>query len=244
MGSVKIETDMAACVYNTRGRKVDYKQLNDPPWPKEVAKRRQKPKDKLYPVEVVERDPNDANRVMIRYIGYSTIYDEWRNCSEIIDLTRPDQLPTLTSSLGFSLYDRLASKIKNSLRSSRKSNPVVRIDMDFDYEIYNRDMKTLGQLKEMKGGDEVYSIVHYGDLDTVLGPKWFIRGLNDAGDFCYTILNTVRFYLRKKLPLIDYQPQEDGKIRKMVYSQGYSLVFTFVRGDGVSSDYMKVYSSQ
>ena len=114
--------------------------------------------------------------------------------------------------------------------------------MDFDYEIYNRDMKSLGQLKEMKGGNEIYSIVHYGDLDAVLGPKWFIRGLNDAGDFCYIILNTARFYLRKKLPLIDYQPHEDGQIRKMVYSQGYSLVFTFVRGDGVPSDYMKMYS--
>jgi hypothetical protein len=207
-------------VYNTRGRKVDYKQLNDPPWPKEAANRRQKPaserKDKLYPVEIVERDSNDASRVKIRYIGYSTGYDEWRNRSEIVDLTRPsDQLPTLTSSLGFSLYDRLASKIKNSLRSPRKSSPEVRIDMDFDYEIYNRDMKSLGQLKEMKGGNEIYSIVHYGDLDAVLGPKWFIRGLNDAGDFCYTILNTVRFYLRKKLPLTDYQPHEDGQIRKM-----------------------------
>ena len=60
--------------------------------------------------------------------------------------------------------------------------------------------------------------------------------------FAIQFLNTVRFYLREKLPLIDYQPpQEDGQIRKMVYSQGYSLVFTFVRGDGISSDYMSVF---
>ena len=99
---------------------MDYKQLNDPPWPKEVTNRRQKPaserKDKLYPVEIVERDPNNASRVKIRYIGYSTGYDEWRNHSEIVDLTRPsDQLPTLTSSLGFSLYDRLALSLSLSL---------------------------------------------------------------------------------------------------------------------------------
>ena len=71
------------------------------------------------------------------------------------------------------------------------------------------------------------SIINYSDLNAVLGAKWFIRGLNEAGDFCY---ETVRFYLRKKLPLVDYQPHGDGQVRKIVYDQGYSLVFMFVRG--------------
>ena len=167
---------------------MDYKRLSNPPWPMDVWQKAEK--DKLYPIEIIERDPNDTSRIKIHYIGYSTDYDEWRSCSEIVDLAHPsDQLPTLTSSPGFSLYDRLASRIKNSLKSPRKSSPEVRIDIDFDCELFNRDMKRLGQPKEKKSGNEVYSIVHYSDLDTVLGAKWFIRGLNDAGDFCYAILN-------------------------------------------------------
>ena len=51
---------------------------------------------------------------------------------------------------------------------------------------------------------------------------------------------TVRFYLRKKSPLVDYQPHGDGQVGKIVYDQGYSLVLMFVRGDGVSSDFMSV----
>ena len=77
---IKIETGMG--VYSTQGCNVDYRQLNDPPWPKEVANGRQKPKDKLYPIEIVKRDPNDASRVKIRYIGYSIVYDEWCNRSD------------------------------------------------------------------------------------------------------------------------------------------------------------------
>ena len=51
----------------------------------------------------------------------------------------------------------------------------------------------MGQLKEKKRGSEVYSIVNYSDLNAVLGAKWFIRGLNEAGDFCYAFKETVRF---------------------------------------------------
>ena len=135
--------------YNTRGCKVDYKTLSDP-WPKDVTtRRRRKADDELYPIEIIERDPEDATRMKIHYIGYSSSYDEWRNCGEIVDLT--DQLPSLTgSSLGFSLYEQLASKVKKSLKSPRMSSPEVRIDIDFDQELYNRDMKKLGQLKEKK----------------------------------------------------------------------------------------------
>lgn len=50
----------------------------------------------------------------------------------------------------------------------------MRIDIDFDQELYNRDMKKMGQLKEKKRGSEVYSIVNYSDLNAVLGAKWFI----------------------------------------------------------------------
>ena len=66
---------------------MDYKWLSNPPWPKDVRQKAEK--DKLYPIEIVERDPNDTSRVKIQYIGYSTNYDEWCSCSEIVDLAHP-----------------------------------------------------------------------------------------------------------------------------------------------------------
>ena len=60
--------------YNTRKRKVDYKQLNEVEGiPRE---KRRKNSDELYPVEVVERDTVNA-WVKIHYIGYSANEDEW-----------------------------------------------------------------------------------------------------------------------------------------------------------------------
>ena len=105
-------------------------------------------------------------------------------------------------------------------------------------------MKVKGILKKQHRHREIYGITRYGDLDDFLGSKWFIRGLNENGDFCYAILNTVTFYLKQKNNLVDFKPNEkDGSIIKCIYSQGSSLVFTFVRGDGVSANFLSVYSS-
>lgn len=59
----------AGMAYNTRRRKIDYKQLSNP-WPKDIAACRQKKqvKDKLYPIEILERDPN-SSRVKLRILA-------------------------------------------------------------------------------------------------------------------------------------------------------------------------------
>ena len=75
----------------------------------------------------------------------------------------------------------------------------------------------------------IYTIRHYSDLYSLLGSKWFIRGINENGDFCYVVLDTVMFYLSERLPLVDYQPTENGSGLKKLYFRGYSLVFSFVR---------------
>ena len=46
----------------------------------------------------------------------------------------------------------------------------------------------------------MYVIKTYSDLDTILGEKWYIRGLNINGDSYYAIKETVCFYLTKNLP--------------------------------------------
>ena len=59
--------------------------------------------------------------------------------------------------------------------------------MDFDKAVYESGLKVLGTLKKSERGVDKYVIKNYSDLDTVLGKKWYIRGLNINGDFCYAI---------------------------------------------------------
>ena len=83
---------------------------------------------------------------------------------------------------------------------------------------------------------EKYTITNYSDLDDLLGKQWYIRIVNPMGDFAYVILKTVSFYLTKGRPILDYEvvQKEDGTLDfvPMYIEQLYSLIFTFVRGDG------------
>ena len=48
-----------------------------------------------------------------------------------------------------------------------------------------------GQVKKVQSGVEIYNVTKYADLDKLLRPKWFIRGFNENGDFCYAVLDTI-----------------------------------------------------
>ena len=230
---------LAQRMYNTRGKRVNYKELS-----KGTALPRSKraKKQELFPIEIVENDIT-TGKVKIHYCGYSNDYDEWRDPGDIVDLSSPSPTPLLTSS--FSLHQELALKIKRSLQNTRKSSPEVRIEMEFDKVLYDSGLKVHGQMKKVQRGVEIYSVAKYADLDELLGPKWFIRGFNENGDFCYAILDTVHYYLQAKRSLVDFKPASDNaKPRKCVYSQGYSLFFCFIRGDGVACDFHRIYTSQ
>ena len=87
-------------------------------------------------------------------------------------------------------------------------------------------------------------ITQYQDLDDLLGINWHVRGLNPAGDCCYPILDTIRFYIRRRRALIEYAPLPDeSKSKKVEQKQGFILVFLFVRGDGLSHDLKSMYWS-
>ena len=219
---------------------MDYKASNDIVLP--VAKKCHRPRQKseLYPIEVIERD-DEAKRVKVHYTGYGSSDDEWKDEDDIVDLTQGcDVEPTHLITPTFNLYQQLALKIKGSLQSSRKGTPEVRIVMDFDKLQFDGGIRRVGTLKTKKGHDK-FAIKNYSDLDEFLGRKWFIRGINSNGDFCYAMLETVRFYLSQKPPLVDFYP-EDQHFKKKLYHRGYNLVFSFVRVDGVASNFHSIYT--
>ena len=140
----------------------------------------------------------------------------------------------------FSLHKELGSQIKSSLLSQRRTNPDIKIEMSFDKDLYNEGLRSAGFVKCIKRGIEHCTIRKYNDLDGLLGARWHYRGLNEAGDFCYIIENTIDFYLRKKRQLVQYIPTKDGTPIRVSISTGYTLVFKFVHGDGTGAQFEKL----
>ena len=197
----------------------------------------------LYRVEVVEEN-TATSQVKVRYIGYSTSFDEWREKEEIVDLSDSDSedgdVPTEFPSgtiQRFCLLQELAVRIKQSLISSRKGNPVCHIVMSFD-KIFFDSLAVRGALQSKAGRSsrvhtrQVYTISHMKHFEDLLGARWYIRGLNTAGDFCFVTPGTVEFYLRETKGKVDYQLESDGSMRQFYFGKGCQLVFSFVRGDG------------
>ena len=90
------------------------------------------------------------------------------------------------------------------------------------------------------GSSQKYKITAYSEI---LGERWYFRVVNPIGDFSYAILDTIRFYLTKGRPILEYDvsQKEDGTLDfiPMHIEQSHSLVFTFVRGDGNKNDLVK-----
>ena len=60
-------------------------------------------------MEVVERD-NAAKRVKVHYTGYGSSEDEWKDESDIVDLTQDEPVHLITPT--FNLYEQLARRSK------------------------------------------------------------------------------------------------------------------------------------
>ena len=208
----------------------------------------------LFRIRVVEER---GSKVKVHYIGYNKRFDEWKERDELVILdnngscrsgnasvshsgnssttrTGIASLPTVWQP--FSLYIELGNKVKSSLQSSRRESPAVKLDMTFDKLLFEGGLGRLGMEKRVCCGIRRYTIRAYSDIDSLLDKGWHWRGLNEAGDYCYVILDSVEFYLYRKRPLQEFFPSSPS-----CYScdrdQGYGLVFTFVRGDGLASDF-------
>ena len=108
----------------------NYKELSDITLPRRT-KQKANP-SRLYPIDVVEQDAN--GRLKIHYIGFSSVFDEWREPSDIVPLSEKGGSSHNDTSpyLPFSLYSELGNAIKKALISGRKESPHVRIEMPFD----------------------------------------------------------------------------------------------------------------
>lgn len=190
---------------------------------------RPQPLTSLYPIEILEED---TTKYKVHYIGYSSKHDEWKDKEDVVNL---DDDP-VTEAEALSLNYELASKIKSSLNSSRKDSPVVKILMPFGKADFDTGLKVCGKTKTVTHGVERYTVQRYQDLDELLGKNWHYRGINDNGDFCYAILETIEFYIYRRRAIQEYTPfmNSSGTIipEKKHRNTGYMLAFCFVRSNG------------
>lgn len=207
---------------------------------------KQVPPDHLYPLRIVEED-DEQQLVKVHYEGFSSRFDEWRAKNDIVEISTyesevdNEEDPANIESepdgpiSPFNPYHELLVNIKSSLTSTRKKSTHVRVRMPFDKLLFDGGLKARG----VNAGCGKYTIMQYSDLHDILGADWYFRGLNEHGDFCYVTLQSIRYYIYKRRPLIDYQPlQESQHVRsKKIHHPGYMLAFDFVRGDGIREDF-------
>ena len=207
-----------------------------------------------YRLEIVEEDAENSDRVKVRYIGYSSKYDEWRTRNEIVELSEndtdddDDEQPSMASSSRgssttvtpappYSLVLLVAQTIKDLLISSRRGSPTCSFVMPFDKVVFD-SLAIRGVLAQRRRVHrQIYTIPRLSRFDDLFGERWYIRGL---GDFCYVIPGSVEFYLKQRKGRADYQVQADDTLLKNIYGQCYQLTFSFIRGDGTSSQWDEI----
>ena len=108
--------------------------------------------------------------------------------------------------------------------------------MPFDKAEFDTGLKVCGRVKTVTSGVERYTIRRYQDLDELLSKNWHFRGINDNGDFCYVILETIEFYIYRRRSIREYTPSmnSSGTVRPKEKNRntGYMLAFSFVRSNG------------
>ena len=199
----------------------------------------------LYRLRILERDEENGS-VKVRYIGYGEDFDEWRKEEDIVNLEEDDssadgtppfscqpELPTFTK---YCLYKEIAFRIKSMLYSNRKADPLCSILMSFDTVHFEGLIRRGIRRNEVGGKKEMYGLALLTKLDDLLGEMWYIRGLNDVGDFCYIEPSTVKCYLRSCKGKLDYRLKEDGTIVPTYLGQGINSYFSL-------SEMMAPYSS-
>ena len=92
----------------------------------------------------------------------------------------------------FCFYEELASRVKSLLVSCRKADLVCYVNMGFDTTIYFDELIRQSATQQRSSQRQVYTIPILSKLDDTLGNRWYIRGINTAGDFCYVTPGTFK----------------------------------------------------
>jgi len=137
------------------------------------------------------------------------------------------------------VFEELAQRIKSLLTSSRKGDPNCCIVMQFDQVSFD----SLSLRCSLSAKHKFYRVPNLMKLNDLLGERWFVRGLNISGDFCYIVRDTIKLCMKRAIGKPDYQWLNDRTMVKKFFGAQLQLVFSFVKGDGVASQWSSIVQS-
>lgn len=187
----------------------------------------------FYDAEIKEIDvPN--NKVLVHFKGYSTKFDEWKEISDEFPVVKVEQyLPPDSSTV--EERSTQTCKIMKKLKADRKDDPLTRIYIDIDKDVFNIHLANIGHRLPRKG-ESGRKIISNGELDKVLGRNWNVRVKNALGDFGAVIEGTVEYWIIAREPISDFF-EVGNKFFPYKIEQCPRLAFTFLRENGNARQY-------
>lgn len=101
-------------------------------------------------------------------------------------------------------YERVYREIERKLYSRRREDPEIRIEIPVDKDVFN---ESLGRItsKSYQKNKLIYKVFSNETLDCYVGTKWNERIMNENGDFAYVVPGTLRFWLTKRNPIVEFK---------------------------------------
>ena len=216
-------------------RPISYKQLNDGlPVEREKLKRKTWSTTKFYPLEIIDsKTLEEKLYVKVHYTEpewNSSLYDEWRLASEVIDI--PECHISYTDELKDVFFSKLKIAIKESLHAQRKVDSLVNIEIDIQRDLF---FDVFPHPEHFSRKQHVQFLANW---DTFLGPNWNIRVVNCKGDHAFVTPGTLVFWMRERRPLEEYAA--DGTLTFL--HRGFKFHVQFVRGLGNRFDLENIQS--
>ena len=228
---------------STRTRKHVYRLIDDLLNPIEHfhnRRQRRKCEDKQF-YDVTIKEIDEVKGARVHYVGYGQEYDEWKPLSDLKTgdfpvvkferLKQPDPATIKERSERFCM--RLYLEIKRKLRSHRKDDPNIRIQLEMEQDVF-KEFDNVG----VPINKNTRNIVHNNDLEKFLGKRWDVRISNNCGDFERVVEGSVRFWKYERPPLDDFFSIGE-KFFPYKIEQEPLFVFSFVRETGNSKQYFK-----
>ncbi|XP_069134418.1 uncharacterized protein [Argopecten irradians] len=204
-----------------------YKELNSvDTGPISRSKRRSAPEASwnpgLYPVEILGETVDGYVRV--HFTGWSKKYDQVMKEDELEEIqVNKDPLKDL------------GILLKENLTVGTKIDSFVRLRVPLIQDDFQRLAECAVIVKSTRT-KTTYTISSRHMLKGVFGNNWDFRILNKEGDNCYIKTSTLKFYLRKRRALREYEIQttDSGQyqLKSCEKEKGTQLVISFVKCAG------------
>ena len=203
------------------------------------VKEKKESRDKLYEVEIVERDQINK-RIKLHYVGYGKNFDEWHTESpdELCPVSKISKI-TIPSSSNLDerkqiFLEDIKIKIQKHLVQHRSTDPLCKFEVDGSKDVFDVILEAC-ELKHHNRS--FYSPTTLKHLENLLGSRWFLRIENQKGDFCYIREGTFKLWVFQPKGLTSYQKYGEKYIEH-IQEQRPVLKVSFVRTRGNKRLYM------